>query len=420
MTSPGTPRRPLRILSISAYPFWDDEDRKGMPSIYLEHKALRDAGHEVLYLYPQRETREFDYDGIRMRTFRLRFALPDPGKVWRTRFAVKIYYPIFLMRASWEALRVARRFKPDIVYGQLYQAVPVAWLVSRVQRIPNITRMYGTFLAPWVRSWKRFLRYEEVLAYKVPCSAFIMTNDGTRGDECADVLGVPPSRFKFWRNGVDKSMYDPSFDREAFKAAHGIPADHVVVLALGRLERWKGVDRLIAALPAVLARRPDVTVLVVGDGAERQRLEQQARDLGVAHAVRFLGAILHAGIRTYLNGADIFVSLYHYSNVGNPLLEALACAKCIVTIDNGATGKLIRDGETGLLVHEQALEHLPGALLRVIDDPALRARLSSGARADAEANLQTWPERLEMEVHLVQELATGADRSERTVQHGTV
>lgn len=420
MSASEAVRRPLRILSISAYPFWDDEDRKGMPSIYLEHKALRDAGHEVLYLYPQRDTREFDYDGIRMRTFRLRFALPDPGRLWPTRLAVKIYYPIFLCRASWEALRVARRFRPDIVYGQLYQAVPVAWLVSRVRRIPNITRMYGTFLAPWVRSWKRFLRYEEVFAYKVPCDVFIMTNDGTRGDECAEALGVPPGRFRFWRNGVDKSMYRPDFDRARFKAERGIPAHHVVLLALGRLERWKGVDRLIAALPAVLATHPDLTVLVVGDGAERGRLEAQARELGVERAVRFMGAILHADIAEFLNGADVFVSLYHYSNVGNPLLEALACGKCIVTLDNGATGKLIRDGDTGVLVDEAALDRLPAALLRVVGDPALRARLSTAALAFAETNLQTWPERLRMEVDLVEQLARRATLSERTVQHGTV
>ena len=75
-----------------------------------------------------------------------------------------------------------------------------------------------------------------------------------------------------------------------------------------------------------------------------------ARELGVADAVRFEGAVPQADVLRYLWAADAFLSSNDLSNVGNPLLEAMACGKPIVTIDNGATGDLIRDGETGILL----------------------------------------------------------------------
>jgi glycosyltransferase involved in cell wall biosynthesis len=400
--------RPLRVLSISAYPFWDDEDRKGMPSIYLGHKAFVDAGHDVVYLQPGPQSRHYSYDGITMRQFRLRFPKVSPDAKWTNRLLQKLYYPVFLLRASTEAVRVCREFPPDVVYGQLYQAVPVAWLIGRLRGIPNVTRMYGTFLAPWVHSWKRWLRYEEVLAFKIPCSYLIMTNDGTRGDDCARALSVPPERLKFWRNGVNKDMYDPQFDREAFRAIHDIPSAHKVVLALCRLERWKGVDRLLAALPEVLAHTRDVTVMIVGDGPERERLRQMATTNGSAPHVRFVGAVHHDSVSEYLNGADVFVSLYHYSNAGNPLLEALCCGKCIVSINNGATGQLITHGVNGLLVEEDRLKALPSELVRVLTDDGLRKCLSDGALAYARGQLHTWPQRVEREVTLIEQLVNAA------------
>ncbi|MGB7218063.1 MAG: glycosyltransferase family 4 protein [Vicinamibacterales bacterium] len=396
--------RPLRVLSISACPFWDVEDRKGMPSIYLGHKVFVDAGHEVTFVHPGRERRIYDYDGIRMHQFRLRFPIVPARHIWLHRLSLKLYYPVFVLRAAIEALRVCRTFAPDVVYGQLFQAVPVAWFIGRVRGVPNITRMYGTFLAPWLHSWKRILRFDEALAFKFPCAYLVMTNDGTRGDECAAALGVPPERLKFWRNGVDKAIRDPQFDRCSFKASLGIPNEHKIALALCRLERWKGVDRLIAALPAVLSQVHDVTVLIVGDGSDRDMLQRMAQESGVAAHVRFVGSVCHEKIGSYLNAADVFVSLYHYSNVGNPLLEALSCGKCVVSIDNGATGKLIENGKTGLLLKEDRLDELPDALVRVLTDDALRKRLSDAALAYASEHFQTWPERLQMEVELVERL----------------
>jgi glycosyltransferase involved in cell wall biosynthesis len=106
----------------------------------------------------------------------------------------------------------------------------------------------------------------------------------------------------------------------------------------------------------------------------------------------------------YLWATDVFLSLNDLSNVGNPLLEAMACGKPIVTIDNGATGDIIRDGETGMLLPSGEPRRVAGAVLRLARDRTLRRRVATGARAYATANFWTWEQRLEAELEEVERL----------------
>jgi glycosyltransferase involved in cell wall biosynthesis len=397
--------RIVRVLSVSPYPFWDEEEWKGMPSIYLGQKGFVDAGHEVLYVFPSKKTKRYDYHGIKMHEFRLSFPRISPRHIWLLRLSLKIYWPVYVVAATIKALQLSKEFRPHVVYGHFFYGAPVAWVIGRVRKIPNITRMYGTFLFPWLHpKWKRLLKLEDILAFKIPCNYLIMTNDGTRGDDCAAILGTPKERFMFWRNGVDKEMYNPFFNKDQFKDALSIPSNHKTILALSRLVEWKRVDRLITAMPDILKEFPWATALIVGDGDDREKLEYLSKKLGIQDYVKFAGAVDHRDIGQFLNAADLFVSLYELSNVGNPILEALCCGKCIVSINNGATGRLIHNGETGVLLGETELHRLPETLASLLKNNKRRKSLAQEARKYAVEHLQTWPERIKMEVELIQQL----------------
>jgi glycosyltransferase involved in cell wall biosynthesis len=401
----------VRVLSICPYLFWDEEEWKGMPSIYLGQKGFVEAGHKVLYVFPGKKTRCYEYDGIHMQEFRLNFPIISSRNIWLHRLSLKMYCLVYVIVATIKALQLSKEFRPDVVYGHFFHGAPVAWIVGRVRKIPNVTRMYGTFLFPWVHSiWGRFLKLEDVLAFKTPCSYLIMTNDGTRGDDCAAVLRFPQERFKFWRNGVDKGMYDPTFDKDKFKDSLSIPRNHKLIVALSRLVRWKRVDRLITAMPAILKQFPWATAVIVGDGDEREKLVYLSRKLGVQDYFRFVGAIHHKEVYQFLNAADIFVSLYELSNVGNPILEALCCGKCIVSINNGATGKLIHNSVTGVLLEETELYQLPEVLASLLGDDKRRNSFEQAARKYAVKHLQSWPERIQMEVKLIEHLVESWER----------
>ena len=145
-------------------------------------------------------------------------------------------------------------------------------------------------------------------------------------------------------------------------------------------------------------------LVVVGDGPKREALEQLAEQLGVREYVRFEGAVPHAEVPKYMAAADIFLSFYDWSNVGNPLLEAMMAGKCIVTLNNGDTGDFVRNGENGILLDYEDLPNLPRVINKLLADEYLRLYLGANARKFAKQHFWSWKERLDAEIKEVKKL----------------
>jgi glycosyltransferase involved in cell wall biosynthesis len=105
----------------------------------------------------------------------------------------------------------------------------------------------------------------------------------------------------------------------------------------------------------------------------------------------------------------VFLSLNELSNVGNPLLEAMLAGRCILTLDEGDTRDLIRDGETGVLLPAGEPGAIASALAGLASDPERRRRLAAGALSFAEANFWSWEQRLDAEVDAVEALVQRHD-----------
>jgi glycosyltransferase involved in cell wall biosynthesis len=276
--------------------------------------------------------------------------------------------------------------------------------------VPLVTRFQGTVVYPCLDDPVQFLRKgEEVVALKAHAALTIMTDDGTQGDlAVARLRGRLPSSFRFWRNGLDLDRLRPAGcdERAAARSALNLDAKRTVVLATSRLARWKRVDRAIRAIAAARKAVPELLLLVVGDGEDRQSLERLTDELGLRDWVRFEGAVSHAIMHRYYHACDIFISTNELSNVGNPLLEALACGLPAVTLANGATGSLIRSEENGVLLDESASPECIGeAVACLAADGGRRRRLGEGARATAEREFWTWNERMSAELREVKALA---------------
>jgi len=171
-------------------------------------------------------------------------------------------------------------------------------------------------------------------------------------------LAVNMDRVRFWMNGVDWESFEALPERQEARRRLAITAKRVL-LTVSRLVSWKRVERSIQALAGVVEYYPDTVLIVVGDGSERERLERLAHELGVAQHVRFEGAVPHDEVPQYLAATDIFLSFYDWTNVGNPLLEAMMAGKCIVTLNNGDTAHFIKDEENGILLEYEELPKLP-------------------------------------------------------------
>lgn len=150
------------------------------------------------------------------------------------------------------------------------------------------------------------------------------------------------------------------------------------LLTVGRLslaEQYKGQDRVIRALSAVLAQFPDTVYHIVGAGDWRPTLEALAQQTGVAQAVRFHGRVSDEELQQRYAEASVFIMPSTQEGFGFVFAEAMAHGVPAIGGNVDATPEVIKDGETGYCVNPDSIEEIARAVLRLLADEALRRRL---------------------------------------------
>lgn len=196
----------------------------------------------------------------------------------------------------------------------------------------------------------------------------------------------------------------------ALKEKLGLSTTDRVIISLCRLADWKGLHRLIEAVPYVVRKRKDVFFVIMGEGSERDRLEHLANKLNISNYVKFVGHILHEDVPNYLAIADVYVTLQDLSCLSASLMEAMICGKCVVALNSGGTSKVLKNGENGMLLNYSQLRFLPKVLLHLLEEDERRVELGRKAKEYAMKNLWTWDERANEEIRLVKELLVRANR----------
>lgn len=190
---------------------------------------------------------------------------------------------------------------------------------------------------------------------------------------------VPDDRVNVVFNGapLDQFAPRPREEGDAVRAQLGIPTDAPVITTIGRLNAQKGHDTLIAAAGLVIARVPAARFLIAGDGDLLEALKAQAKALGVPESIVFAGH--RKDVPALLSATDVLCISSNYEGTPLVLFEAMAAGKAIVATAVDGCREVIQDKKTGLLVPPKDPEKLGDALLRVLDDPALRTKLERGA-----------------------------------------
>ena len=186
-------------------------------------------------------------------------------------------------------------------------------------------------------------------------------------------LGLAGERIHALRNGVDLALFHPE-PREAVRRALGI--DGYTLLSVGHLVPRKGHDKVIRALPEL----PDVRLVIVGGGPERQRLEQLARSLGVGARVRFAGLLGQPALRSYYSAADALVLASSREGWANVLLEAMACGTPALASNVWGTPEVVACHAAGRLLPENSAAGIVQAVRALRADAPER----SATRAYAE------------------------------------
>ena len=197
--------------------------------------------------------------------------------------------------------------------------------------------------------------------------------DQLHKEEC-----VPLEKLKLLYNGIPISSPEvPSDVRERL----GLKADDVVMILVANLIPYKGHKDLLDALGTYKDKLPkNWKLLCVGrDDGIQVSLEEQAKELGIAEQIMWLGS--RTDVPDLLQASDIGILCSHQEGFSNAVLEAMAAALPMVVTDVGGNAEAVLDGETGLVVEARNPDALGQALVRLANDPILSLRMGEAGRA---------------------------------------
>ena len=238
---------------------------------------------------------------------------------------------------------------------------------------------YADFESPAERAFVPLARAVSGLANrlipgKARAAVLLVANARTR----AALPVTHPNVVELVENGVDLS----TFQTPAARA--GAPAGALRLVFMGRLVDWKATDVTLQALARARAQGVAAELDILGDGAERAKLEAQAAQLGLSEAVRFHGFLPQADCAGFLDRADALILNSIYECGGAVVLEAMSAGLPVIGPDWGGPADYI-NAQTGILVapapRDGYAERLAEAILRLARDPDLRAAMGAAGAA---------------------------------------
>ena len=281
-------------------------------------------------------------------------------------------------------MRAVRAFRPDVLHLateyslgltglRIGRQVSIPVVASFHTNIPGYLPYYGF---PWASDlcW-RYLRWfhnqAEVTFSPSETNRRVLRSHGFEN-------------VRIWGRGVDTERFAPTHRCSTTRERHG-PRDALHLLYVGRLTPEKDLPILFDAYQRAAAAKPSrpIHLVLAGDGAYSPRIREQAPS-----GVTFAGYLEGPALSKAYSSADVFVFPSRVETLGNVVLEAMASGLPVVAAAEGGTLENVRDGVNGLLCVPGDADALAQGIMRLAQEPELRAQLSHNARAWAEE--RTW------------------------------
>ena len=275
-----------------------------------------------------------------------------------------------------DLIALGRERKARVLHVHGYAAADFGRLAAR--RIGAALVLHEHFADPSMPGYQGLA--DRMLA---PLTDAAIAVSGSTRDFLVQERFVPRDRVRLIWNGAPLDEFAPAGPGEAaaLRRELEVEADTPLIGAIGRLNTQKGHRYLLDAAASVLAKRPDVKFLIVGDGDLAESLGEQARTLGIADRVLMAGH--RSDVPRILAAIDVFAIASIYEGTPLTLFEAMAAGKAVVSTAVDGCAEVLRDGETGLLVPPRDPAALAEALLLVVEDEGKRNRFAQAALADS-------------------------------------
>ena len=287
--------------------------------------------------------------------------------------------------------RAVEEFRPDFIYDRYVSYNYSAVGTGRRYGIPVVLEVNSPYSFQ-KQTFDETLYFRHVLRFferKICRDATCVVVVSTPLKQFLVSIGVPDERIVVMPNGTDPRMFHPHIDGEPIRQQYGLEGK-IVIGFCGILRPWHGLELLLQAFAEVLPGRPDLHLLIVGDGPSRADLECLLRDRGLTRQVTITGRQPHARVRAFVAAMDIAVSpraTFYASPM--KILEYMGMGKAIVAPDMENIRDILTHEQDGLLFRTEDASSLAKSLQYLIGNAARRAEFGKMARQKIEAE-RTW------------------------------
>jgi glycosyltransferase involved in cell wall biosynthesis len=290
------------------------------------------------------------------------------------------------MLALLRLAHILRHHSVDIVHSHDPRAAVLGRMAARLLGLPAIVTVhlpsYAYAHGSGARPRLKRLCYrpvDRILNHRL--TRHLIYVSSSVADEALAQGLAPPDRTTVIPNGIDLTPYAASTAKQALRASIGSRPAAKALCSVGRLDVQKGMDVLLEALSRLAPARSDLDLWLAGDGPQRRALEAQARQLGIAGCVRFLG--YRGDVAALLQASDVFVLASRYEAMPMTILEAMAAGLPVVVTDVGEAARLVEHGVSGLVVPSEDPPALAAALEQLLDDPEKCRQMGQAAKQSA-------------------------------------
>ena len=326
--------------------------------------AMRERGYEfsvVTRHEPLNLPKEDKYKGIPIYRFPFRRVLTGDD--------IKPF-----MEIRHQLTRLKQTFKPDLIHINGVNSSAFFHLqTANSYPTPTLVRMNQEILSDdsaWHNSLMR----------KVLCNSdWISCVSATLLDQVRCLVPETTHRSSIIYTGLNVPLPSPE----------PLPIAAPCLLCLGRLIPQKGFDLALSALASLVDHFPHVRLIIAGDGPDRPKLEQQARELGLSQVVEFVGWVEPSRVLALMNTATMVLIPSHFEGLPQVAIQAALMARPVVATGVGSLPEVVVHEETGLLVEPGDTDGLAKSISILLENPKAAIKMGQEARQRAEVTF-TW------------------------------
>ena len=277
--------------------------------------------------------------------------------------------------------KVMQEYQSSIIW--FGATAPLAWMAGHLRRngakrIVGITHgheVWWSTLFPFTLIMRTIVRKMDVLTY---------LGDFTR-NAMRPAVGAKIGMVQI-APGIFIDHFSPGAKSPELVSRYRL-ANKLVIVCVGRLVHRKGQDQLIAGMPKILRVIPEATLLIIGEGPYKEKLEKLTSQLNLGDCVRFIGRLSYDSLPEHLRLGDLFVMPsrsrffgLEVEGLGIVYLEASACGLPVIAGDSGGAPDAVIEGATGVVVDGTRVNQISEAVISLLLDPALRTAMGERGR----------------------------------------